>query len=118
MELTRDQSSLLLYLETRLVDHDGRVCGEHMNCSDSEQAKDWSDSGYIKYGRIASEDCTRSGSMWVTFSDEAWKDAHRERRARSERCLKNKGYRTTDEKRDAEFDDHGLTASELIGGES
>lgn len=101
MELTKNQRTLLLYLETRLVDHGGRVAGEHMNAEDAEQAKAWNESGYIGYGRIASEHCNRYGALWVTFSDQAWEDAHRERRARAERLLKKRTYVTTAEKRAA-----------------
>ena len=96
---TKEQRSLLLYLEARSVDNSGRVDGQHMNGDDFEQAAAWHDAGFIGFGRIASEDCSEYGSYWVTLSDAAWEAAHRERRASAERMLAKRNYRTTAEKR-------------------
>ena len=96
---TKDQRTLLLYLECRAVDTGGRVHGQHMNAEDFSQAAEWNEAGFIGFGRIASEDCDQYGAHWVTFSDAAWEAAHRERRARAERMLENRNYRTTAEKR-------------------
>ena len=98
-ELTRDQANLLLYFETRLVDHGGRVDCVHMNAEDISQAKAWSESGYVDYGRIVMKDCNSKGAMWIDFSNEAWEDAHRERRARACRMINNRNYVKTEEKR-------------------
>jgi len=96
---TRDQATLLLYLECRAVDNGGRVHGQHMNAGDFKQAEAWNDDGFIGFGRIASEDVNQYGAHWVTFSDAAWEAAHHERRARAESMLSNRNYRTTAEKR-------------------
>lgn len=85
--MTKDERSLLLYLETCIVDHDGRVNSASMNSADREIVAGWVECGFIEYGRIASEFVTRDGGNWVTFSDDAWLAAHKERRARGERML-------------------------------
>ena len=99
--MTKNQLSLLLYLETRLVDHSGRVDSEQMNDKEIRQADRWNNNGLIGFGRIASEDCSKYGSLWVTFSDEAWKLAHTERRARAAQLAEKRTYQTTAEKREA-----------------
>jgi len=97
--MTKDQISLLLFLETQIVDKSGRVDGECMNDEDRLQAKKWNDEEFISFGRITSENCKPSGSLWVTFSDRAWEIAHQERRKRGTKCIENKTYQTTEEKR-------------------
>jgi|TARA_Y100000310_G_scaffold213229_1_gene214132 hypothetical protein len=98
MLLNKDQLSLLLYLETRLVDHSGRVDARHMNREDIECAEKWNSSGFIEFGRIITEHCNKYGSHWVTFSDDAWNAAHLERRARALRLQGKRDYMTTAEK--------------------
>ena len=39
--LSKDEKSLLLFLETRAVDYGGRVNVQHMNLEDMEIAKRW-----------------------------------------------------------------------------
>ena len=97
IDLTRKQLSLLLYFETCLVDHCGRVDSARINDEERALAKSWAKGGLIGFGRIAARDCTiGGGSLWVTFSDEAWRLAHDERRARADRTVRN--YETTAEK--------------------
>ena len=96
---TKVQKSLLLYLETCIVDKSARVNLQHMNDEDVEQAETWNEAGFIGYGRIIANDCTATGCMWVTFSDSAWEAAHRERRARGHRMIAGRPYMTTAEKR-------------------
>lgn len=96
-KLTRDQLSTLLYLETRLVDHGGRVNAVHMNADDMAWARHMNDEGFIGFGRIVMQDHNRDGSNWVTFSDEAWEISHRERRARADRRQAKRTFRTTKE---------------------
>lgn len=97
--MTKDQLTLILFLETQVVDHAGRVNGIHMNKADFEQCRKWNDEHFIGFGRIASDDINSNGSHWVTFSDKAWFIAHEQRRARGARLLKQRTYRTTEEKR-------------------
>lgn len=96
----KDKTSLLLFLETQIVDHSGRVGGIHMNHQDFQQAHKWHEENFIGFGQIISRDCNDYGSMWVTFSDAAWEKAHHARRARGERSIKNRPYETTAEKRE------------------
>ena len=100
MDLTKDQRTLLLYLETRAVDHAGRVDGTAMNEHDFKQAAEWDRQGFVRFGRVASECVTQHGAHWVEFTDQAWAAAHSERRARAERTRARRTYRTTAEKRD------------------
>lgn len=86
-DMDKDERSLLLYLETRAVDHGGLVHTQHMNDIDMDIAKRWDTSGFLRFGRVAS-DCLPmpSGSThWCELSDEAWGLAHAERRARWKR---------------------------------
>ena len=99
--LTRDEKSLLLYLESRAVDHSGKVAMEKMNDADRVNAKRWNEEGFISFGRIAHADIF-SGSTathWVHLSQEAWETAHLLRRKRAEDSWQSRRYQTTDEKR-------------------
>lgn len=97
--MTRDQISLLLYLETCAVDHAGRVNMARMNADDFRQAEEWAKAWFIQFGRIASKHINRDGARWVTLSDEAWKQAHEHRKARAARMWEKREYATTDEYR-------------------
>lgn len=94
MELTtREEKSLLLYMETQAVDYGGKLQGVRMNADDFALAKRWNDAGFVQFGRIAFHDIkTHDGiarDHWCVLSDEAWKLAHAERRARCERVMAN-----------------------------
>ncbi len=99
MVKTRDQKSLILFLETRVVDYAGRVRIAHMSPDDSIQAKVWAKAGFIGFGRIVHQDINRDGTHWVTFTDEAWDAAHRERQAKGKRTRQKRSYQTTQEAR-------------------
>lgn len=98
MVKTKDQKSLVLYLETRIVDHSGRVDARHMNEDDFEQAEAWARAGFIGFGRIIAKDATAGGAHWARFTDEAWAAAHGERRAKADRTRTKRTYQTTEEK--------------------
>jgi hypothetical protein len=87
-ELTKDQKSLLLYLEVRIVDHRGLVDTSKMSSTDAEQAQTWYREGFIDFGRLPAR-LVFGGSItathYVVFSDDAWKQAHKLRRERGER---------------------------------
>ena len=102
--MTKDEKSLLLYLETRAVDHSGRVETVHMNATDTEIATRWSDTGFIKFGRIASDSLSgrSSSTHWCLLSEGAWEKAAQLRRARAERTWEKRNYLTTLEKRTGE----------------
>jgi len=81
-EMSRDERSLLIFFETCLVDYCGRVNAQRMNQMDQEIADRWTEEGFIKFGRIASDYHNGQGAHWVEFTGEAWKLAHAERHAR------------------------------------
>ena len=100
-DMTKDEKSLLLYLETRAVDHGGLVHTQHMNSDDMEIAKQWNEARFVRFGRLAS-DCLpmRSGAThWCELSDEAWALAHAERRERYTRINSKRKWFTIDDKR-------------------
>lgn len=87
-DLSKDERSLLLYLECRAVDNSGVVQTAHMNDEDSAIAQRWKDEGFIRYGRIKFDLITKNGEcMWVILSPNAFKLAHEERQARAGRTL-------------------------------
>jgi len=84
--MTSDERSLLLYLETRAVDHGGLVDIKHMNKEDMDIAKRWNEEEFIRFGRIKAHSiitCTH----WCELSEEAWNLAHAERKARFLRMM-------------------------------
>ena len=89
--MTRDDETLLMFLETQIVDHCGLVASDSMNKQDYEIAKKWDKDGLIAFGRRPAADMAGKrgrGSRrahWVKFSDGAWTIAHRLRRERGER---------------------------------
>lgn len=96
-KMSRDERSLLLYLETRAVDCGGRVDTIRMNQDDFDIAKKWNDEGFIRFGRIVMRHHNSEGTHWCLFSDDAWKLAHQERKARWERIWLKKDWLTTED---------------------
>ena len=92
MELTTNtEKSLLLYFETQAVDYGGKLESVRMNADDFAIAKRWNEAGFVQFGRIAFHDIKKNAGVardhWCVLSDEAWKLAHAERRARCERVM-------------------------------
>lgn len=85
--MSKDERSLLVFLETELVNHGGKVDARHMNADDMAIARQWCSEGFIKFGRIKLHGITDNRTHWVEFSDEAWELAHAERRAIYERSF-------------------------------
>lgn len=87
--MNKDERSLLLYFETAAVDYGGKIDARRMNDIDFNNVKQWKETGFIQFGRIYSGDIKRLSSHifdhWVVLSDDAWTEAHRERRARNVR---------------------------------
>jgi hypothetical protein len=100
-DLTKEERSLLLYLETRAVDYGGTVDARHMNQDDFATLDVWKKEKIVDFGRLARECCTPTRQYWVTFSEEAWALAHEERRARYARMNSKRDWYTTQEKREA-----------------
>ena len=113
-ELTKDERSLILYLETCVVDRSGRVNAVHMNEDDFKLARKWADKGLIGFGRIVMQDHNQDGGNWVTFTDAAWKMAHAERKAKGIRCAAARVFSTTREASSEVPKDH--PASSLTSG--
>ena len=88
-DMNKDERGLLLYFETAAVDYGGKLDARRMNDIDFDNAKQWNESGFIRFGRIYSGDVQKVSSnlfdLWVVLSDDAWTEAHRERRARNVR---------------------------------
>ena len=93
--MSRDERSLLLFLETRQVDYGGRVNLQHMNKEDMEIAKKWDDEKFIGFGRIVVRNINLDGSSWCKLSEEAFKLAHKERKARAKRMWENRTWIST-----------------------
>jgi hypothetical protein len=98
---TIEGRSLLLFFETRAVDHAGRVKTVHMNEDDMALAKRWDAEGFVRFGRIASEHLNDNGTHWCHLSDEAWGLVSAERKARAARMWESRRWTTTEEKRAA-----------------
>ena len=98
-EMSRDERSLLLYFESRAVDHGGLVDARRINDSDFKLAQGWDTQGFVSFGRLASEYLTAQSSHWCHLSQEAWELAHEERRARHLRLYEKRTWQTTEEKR-------------------
>lgn len=88
-ELSKDERSLLLYLESNAVDYGGKLDARRMNKEDFDILKRWNDEGFVRFGRIAARDIQKLPSHifdhWVVLSEAAWEAARQERRARNVR---------------------------------
>ena len=89
--MSRDERSLLLYLESCAVEYGGKVQSVRMNPIDFDIIKEWEELGFIHFGRIAFNDIeTRTlfpHTHWVILSEEAWKLAHEERKEKCNRLM-------------------------------
>ena len=94
-KMSRDEKSLLLFLETRAVDYGGRVNLAHMNKEDIDISKKWNKEGFIGFGRIVHRHHNSDGTNWCQLSDEAWKLAHEERNNRANRLWENRSWLST-----------------------
>ena len=84
--MTKEERSLLLYLESRCVDNDGDVDTRKMNKDDMVLAVRWHGHGFIEWSRFKFNDIPGPGlTHRVSLSDDAWALAHAERRARAAR---------------------------------
>lgn len=104
--MTKDELSLLLYLETRAVDHGGLIDNRNINPDDIEIIKRWHDEIFIVFGRVCMHSIKalskRVGhgsalTMWVVLSRDAWVKAAEERKARAQRLWEKRDWMTTAE---------------------
>lgn len=91
--LTKRELSLLLYVESCAVDMRGNLDGRKINDEELAILKRWNAEDYIQFGRIAASDVAADRHFWVELSDQAWADAHSERKARSVRMREAVQYK-------------------------
>lgn len=102
-EMSKDERSLLLFLETCAVDNGGLIDVRHMNDDDFSIADDWQDKGIIEWGRLSFADVEKYGknrspySRYVIMSQQAFNLAHQERIERSIRMLKKRTWKKAGE---------------------
>jgi len=100
VNLSSDELGLLLYLETRAVDHSGQVDMTHMNEADVKIVERWAAEDFISFGRVASDFIGNGGgTSWVVLSEAAWVRVAAERKARAARTWEKRSWLTTSEKR-------------------
>lgn len=105
-KMSKDERSLLLFLETRAVDYGGKIDARMMNQDDFDIAEKWNENGFIGFGRIVFRNIKGSETHWCRLSDEAWKLAHQERRNRWERMWLKKDWLTTEDNIDVHGNPH------------
>ncbi len=98
--MTRDEKSLLLFLETQAVDYAGKVASEHMNAADFVTARAWNAAGFLQFGRIPAGGLGDDRTYWVILSDAAWEEAAKERRERAGRICAVQTYAEAKEGKD------------------
>lgn len=93
-EMSKDERSLLLFLETAAVDHGGLFDARHMNKADMDIAEGWSKEGFLPLfrrvpacllGFYRDKGCF---NHYVRLSEDAWRLAQQERRERGARLAK------------------------------
>jgi hypothetical protein len=93
LTVTPKVASTLLYLETCLVDHLGRVEGRRINKDDLDIIEKLIKEKFIDFGRLKFDiiESHRGSSFipthWVRFSSNAWILTHKLRYERSERMI-------------------------------
>lgn len=90
--LSKQNSSLLLYLETCAVDHGGKIDATKVNEAELRVLEAWNRSGFVRFGRMTirkREQCQggRDYAYWCVLSQPAWAAAHAEREARARRNM-------------------------------
>ena len=85
--LNKDERNLLLFFETCLVDHNGKVATRHMNEIDFAIAKKWTDEGFVSFKRLplaeVEDRLTYSLAYKVLFSEHAFDITHTLRKERA-----------------------------------
>ena len=115
-DMSRDEKSLLLFLETRQVDYGGRVNLQHMNNIDTEISERWNKEEFVGFGRIVMRNHNSDGTHWCKLSEEAFKLAHKLRRERADRMWQNKTWLSTNESKEMHGDPHlsGMNNPEVL----
>lgn len=106
-KMTKEEKSLLLYLENRCFEFAGAVHGKQLTNPDRDIIKKWETEGFIKFGGMAQE-CleddrtSKRGNYWCMLSEDAWKMAHSLRMARSKAGWSNRQWVAGIEKTNAQ----------------
>ena len=90
--MTTNEQNLLLYVETRAVDHRGRLDQRHLNGEDVDTLTHWVSEGRIESGQITA---ASGGGTWVHLPPDLMAEAHRLRAERAERCWGLRRYTRT-----------------------
>lgn len=94
--MSKDERSLLLYIETVAVDNGGLIDNRKINDVDRKILKKWNDEEFIYWSRITWESLQKLvnhyTSTLVRLSKDAWKLAHEERIERSMRMSSKAPY--------------------------
>ena len=92
--MTKEENSLLLFLETQAVDNRGIVKTIHMNSEDIIIATNWNESGFIEFKRRKIEDIRKTDNVilnkpthYVKLSEKAWEIVARLRKERAIRMF-------------------------------
>jgi hypothetical protein len=95
-EMSKDERSLLLYIESCAVDYAGLVHSLKINEADYTLLKEWDASGFISWSRITFKSLQllsdKHRTTFVRLSEEAWILAHQERRNRALRMTSQSPY--------------------------
>lgn len=95
-EMTKDERSLLLYIETCAVDNGGLVHCQKINTEDREILKRWDKDGFVSFSRITFKSLellvNKHCTDLVRLSEDAWILAHEERRTRAARMSAKSPY--------------------------
>src|SRR5580692_11021328 len=93
--MSKDERSLLLFLETCAVDRGGKVDIRHMNEVDIAISNEWTSTAFVKFGPIYSEDFKESRySYYVLLSSDAHELSAKLRVDRANRMWSKRKYRT------------------------
>lgn len=94
--MTKDEKSLLIYLETRMVDYAGTIDFVHLNDADNIILAEWKAAGFITLHRLTYKSIQtlnmKSVSSVIMLSDEAWELAWQCRKERANRLLSKPPY--------------------------
>ena len=95
-ELSKDERSLLLYIESCAVDQGGLVHNLRINAEKRDILERWNKDKFIFFSRITTASLkilrNKHQTGQVFLSENAWELAHKERRARNLRMLSTKPY--------------------------
>lgn len=94
--LTKQEVSLLLFLECRAVDYAGAIPSGKLNAEEIGLAQRWHADGFIQFGRIYSGDRTH-GSYWCVLSPEAWSLVAKARQKLAQTKLEQRTWMRTEE---------------------